>query len=202
MDYCCKARASGRESSNMSIEIDWECSRSSTAQWELPGHAMLLVLVAPHLSETCCQPCYSHFILANSSSSPKLLQYNPNARRLGQGEEVELWLVAVFCFLFQFNLQACLFLAVPVRFSTQSQSFNVICTSICQIGFLTYLGYCNLELMLLSFSSGWQLKQREMFICLEVYIDMYLRNGKRSQNRPALYCLCLCWVLFFFYFIS
>ena len=44
----------------------------------------------------------------------KNLQCKPNARRpgLGQGEEVELWLVAVFWFLFQFNLQACLFLAV------------------------------------------------------------------------------------------
>lgn len=155
---------------------------------------MLLILVAPCLSEGCCQPCYSHFILMNSSSSPKLLQCNPSAcwLGLGQGEEVELWLVAVFHFLFPFNLQACLFLAAPLRFSRQSQSFNVIYASICQVGFLTYLGYCNLELMLLSFSSGWQLKQREMFICLEVYIDMYLRNGKRSQSRPALYCLSLC----------
>lgn len=114
---------------------------------------------------------------------------------LGQGEE-ELWLVAVFCPLFQFNLKACVLLVVPRRFSRQSQSFNEICTSICQIGFLTHLGHCTLELMLLSFSSGWQLKQREMFICLEVYIDMYLRNGKRSQNRPAFYCLSLCWVFF------
>ena len=158
---------------------------------------MLLILVAPCLSEGCCQPRCSHFILTNSSSSPKLLQYNRNAHCLGQGEELDLWFVAVFCFLFQFNLQACLFLAVPLRFSRQSQSFNVICTSICQIGFLTYLGYCDLELMLLSFSSGWQLKQREMFICLEVYIDMYLRNRKRSQNRPALYCLSLCSFLFY-----
>lgn len=94
---------------------------------------MLLVLVAPCLSEGCCQPSYSHFILMNSSSSPKLLQYNAKAHQLGlgqgQGEEVELWFVAVFCLLFQFNLQACLFLAVPLRFSRQSQGFNVICTS-------------------------------------------------------------------------
>lgn len=100
-------------------------------RWEMLGYAMLLILVAPRLSEGCCQPGYSHFILMNFSSSPKLLQYNPKAHRLGlgQGEEVELWFVAVFCLLFQFNLQACLFLAVPLRFSRQSQGFNVICTS-------------------------------------------------------------------------
>lgn len=134
----------------------------------------MLLLVALHVSAGCCQPCYSHFILTNSSSSLKLVQYTPKACRLGWGKEVELCFVAVF----QFNLRACRFLAVLLRFSRQCWSFNMIC----QIGFLTYLGYCTLELMLLSLSSGWQLKQREMCICLEVSIALYLRNGKRSQT--------------------
>lgn len=166
-------RASRRGSSNISVGIDLEHSSSSAEWWELPA-CLVLLLVASHLSAGCCQPCYSHFILTNSSSFPKLLQYTPNAHRLAQGEEVELCFVAVS----QFNLRACGFLAVPLRFSRECWSFNVIH----QIGFLTYLGYCNLELMLLSLSSGWQLKQREMFICLEVSIALYLRNGKRSQK--------------------
>lgn len=192
-----RPRAGGRKSSNLCMEIELERSRSSAQQRELPGYVMLLILVAARLSEGCCQPRYSRFVLMSSSSSPNLLQHNPHACRLeaGAGREAGLWTVAVFSFLFQFNLQACLFLAVPLRFSRQSQSFIAVCTSIRQIGFLTYLGYCNLESMLLSFSSGWQLKQREMCICLEVYIDIYLRNGKRCQNRPAFYCLSLCWVL-------
>lgn len=64
--------------------------------------------------------------------------------------------------------------------------------------FWPILGYCKLELMLLSFSSGWQLRQREMFICLEFYIDMYWRNAEWSQSRPTLYgCLVRAYVTFF-----
>lgn len=64
--------------------------------------------------------------------------------------------------------------------------------------FWPILGYCKLELMLLSFSSGWQLRQREMFICLEFYIDMYWRNAEWSQSRPTLYgCLVCAYVTFF-----
>lgn len=174
----------------MSTDTEWESSRSSDE----------------NCRATRCCSCSLHHICQRAAASPITLTScswtltplqnfgNKTQTSTGRRWGREKWSSgSLLCsVLFQFNLKACVLLVVPLRFSRQSQRFNEICTSICQIGFLTHLGHCTLELMLLSFSSGWQLKQREMFICLEVYIDMYLRNGKRSQNRPAFYCLSLC----------
>lgn len=136
MDYCCKASASMRESSNMSIEMDLECSRSSTAPSD--ENCQATQCCSSLLHQVCQGAAARPVTLTSSSPTPSLSKtfaIQPKSLLAGAGRGSGVWLIALFCFLFQLNLQALLFLAVPLRFSRQFQSFNVISTNICQIGF-------------------------------------------------------------------
>lgn len=103
--------------STMSVDMAGERGRGSPEWWEMPGCAMLLVLVTP---------CAANPALTPSSGTPpqnfwnttQLLSPGPGWR-----EEVELCFVAVSWFLFQFNLQACWFLAVPLIFVKAAPGF-------------------------------------------------------------------------------
>lgn len=81
---------------------------------------MLLVHVTPCAASPAPTPS-SGTPPQNCCSATQMLSPGPEWR-----EEVDLWFVAVSWFLFQFNLQACWFLAVPLRYFKATPGFSCI----------------------------------------------------------------------------
>lgn len=99
------------------VDMDLESGRSSPEWWEVPGSAMLLIHVTPCAASPAPTPS-SATPPQNFCSTTQMLSPGPGWR-----EEVELCFVAVSWFLFQFNSQACWFLAVPLRFFKATAGF-------------------------------------------------------------------------------
>lgn len=109
IDFCCKTRAGGKEKYHECIDMDLEHGRGSPEWWEMPGSAVLLVHVTPCAANPLPAPS-SGTPPQNFCSGTQMLSPGPGWR-----EEVQLRFFAVSWFLFQFNLQACWFLAVSLR---------------------------------------------------------------------------------------